>query len=103
MRRASFSGSLSRTFMRLSASGTLPRLIIDSSARSDPMKICAALVMLLFLCSGIASAQWKKDNALMPDTPDRKAGGNLGGTLLAVEDPGAFVEEWQKPETPKIN
>jgi len=67
------------------------------------MKICAALVMLLFLCSGIASAQWKKDNALMPDTPDRKSVGEFGGNLLVVEDPRAFVEEWQKPETPKIN
>jgi hypothetical protein len=27
----------------------------------------------------------------------------FGAHLLIVEDPRAFIEEWQKPETPKIN
>ena len=66
------------------------------------MRTCAALVLLLFFCSGIASAQWKKDNERLPDTPDRKSVGEFGGNLLVVKNPRAFIEEWQKPETPNI-
>jgi hypothetical protein len=66
------------------------------------MKTCAALVILLFFCSGIASAQWKKGDERLADTPDRKSVNGFGGHLLVVENPGAFIEEWQKPETPNI-
>lgn len=66
------------------------------------MKTWAVLVMLLFLCSGIASAQWKKGDERVADTEDRKSVNGFGGHLLIVENPRGFVEEWQKPETPNI-
>lgn len=66
------------------------------------MKTCAALVVLLLFCSGIASAQWKKEGERLADTADRKEVNGFGGQLLIVEDPKAFIEEWQKPETPNI-
>lgn len=66
------------------------------------MKTCAALVLLLLFCSGIASAQWKKGDERVTDTPDRKSVDGFGGQLLIVENPRAFIEEWEKPETPNI-
>src|SRR5262245_35773881 len=66
------------------------------------MKTCAALVILLFFCGGMASAQWKKGEERIADTPDRKSVDGFGGNLLVVKDPRAFIEEWQKPETPHI-
>src|SRR5215813_8109882 len=70
---------------------------------SNRMKTCAALVVLLLFCSGIANAQWKKGDERVADTPDRKSVNGFGGNLLVVENPKAFIEEWQKPETPNIN
>jgi len=70
--------------------------------RRNRMKTCAALIVLLLFCSGIASAQWQKEGERLPDTPDRKSVKGFGGQLLIVENPRAFIEEWQKPETPNI-
>jgi hypothetical protein len=67
------------------------------------MKTCAALVVLLLFCSGMASAQWQKGDERLADTPDRKSVDGFGGHLLIVENPRAFIEEWKKPETPHIN
>jgi hypothetical protein len=67
------------------------------------MKTSAALIVLLLFCSGIASAQWKKGDEPVADTPDRKVVNGFGGQLLIVEDPKAFMAEWQKPETPNLN
>lgn len=66
------------------------------------MKTCAALVMLLLFCSGVATAQWKKGEERVADTPDRKSVEGFGGNLLVVKNPRDFIEEWQKPETPNI-
>jgi hypothetical protein len=66
------------------------------------MKTFAAFVMLVLFCSGIASAQWKKGDERVADTPDRKYVDGFGGQLLIVENPKAVIEEWQKPETPHI-
>jgi len=67
------------------------------------MKIVAALIMLVLLGGTVATAQWKKGDERIPDTPDRKSVSGFGAHLLIVENPRAFIEEWQKPETPKIN
>ena len=67
------------------------------------MKIITALMTLLLLGGTVATAQWKKGNETTPDTPDRKSVNGFGAHLLVVENPRAFIEEWQKPETPKIN
>ena len=37
------------------------------------------------------------------DAPDRKSVTGFGGHLIVVENPCEFIEEWLKPETPKIN
>jgi hypothetical protein len=66
------------------------------------MKTCAALVVLLLFCSGLASAQWKKGDERVADTADRKDVNGFGGYLFIVENPMAFIEEWKKPETPKL-
>ncbi len=66
------------------------------------MKIITALLTLLLLGT-VATAQWKKGDESIPDTPDRKSVNGFGAHLLVVENPRAFVEEWQKPETPQIN
>ena len=67
------------------------------------MKIITASITLLLLFGTVATAQWKKGDERTPDTPDRKSVNGFGANLLVVENPRAFVEEWQKPETPKIN
>jgi len=67
------------------------------------MKILTALITLFLLGGTVATAQWKQGDERTPDTPDRKSVKGFGAHLLIVENPQAFVEEWQKPETPKIN
>lgn len=58
---------------------------------------------LILLAAAPAAAQWKKGDERVPDTPDRKWVNSFGAHLLIVEDPRAFIEEWKKPETPRIN
>lgn len=67
------------------------------------MKIVLALMTLVLLGGTPATAQWKKGDERTPDTPDRKSVNGFGAHLIIVENPRAFIEEWQKPETPKIN
>jgi hypothetical protein len=37
------------------------------------------------------------------DSPSRKASNGFGGDLIVIEDPAKFVEDWQRPETPKFS
>jgi len=67
------------------------------------MKTVTTLIAFILLGCTVATAQWKKGDERLPDTPDRKSVNGLGAHLLIVENPQAFIEEWQKPETPKIN
>ena len=66
------------------------------------MKTLAAIAVIL-IASSVAHTQWKKDGKPVEDTLDRKSVGTLGAQLLVVRDPRAFIEDWQKPETPQIN
>jgi len=66
------------------------------------MKILVAIVFVVLLASSPALSQWAGNKELAPDTPDRKALNGFGGHLIVVEDPRAFIQEWMKPETPKI-
>ncbi|HEX6718987.1 MAG TPA: hypothetical protein VF088_17900 [Pyrinomonadaceae bacterium] len=59
------------------------------------MKIISVLFVLVLLGTGTATAQWKKEG-------ERKSVEGFGGHLLIIENPKAFIEEWQKPETPNI-
>lgn len=67
------------------------------------MKLTAAVVVLILLGVGVATAQWKKGDERIADSPDRKSVEGFGGHLIIVKDPRAFVEEWEKPEMPKID
>src|SRR5258708_2789447 len=66
------------------------------------MKILCATLFLLFLAAPPAVSQWKGNNEPLGDAPDRKAVNGFGGHLIVVENPRAFIQEWMKPETPKI-
>lgn len=67
------------------------------------MKIVTALMMLVLFGGTVATAQWKKGDEPTADSPDRKSVKGFGAHLLIIENPRAFIEEWQKPETPKID
>jgi hypothetical protein len=69
----------------------------------DSMKTITALMMLVLLGGTVATAQWKKRDERAPDSPDRKSVNGFGANLLIVKDPRGFIEEWQKPKTPKID
>lgn len=67
------------------------------------MKTLTIAIAVILVTSSVAQTQWKKDGKPIEDTPDRKWVNGFGGQLLVVKNPRAFVEDWQKPETPKIN
>ena len=67
------------------------------------MKPMTALIAVVLLTSSVAQAQWKKDGKPIEDSADRKSVGAFGGHLLVVREPKAFIENWQKPEPPRIN
>ena len=66
------------------------------------MKLIIAM-LTIFVMSGMVSAQWKKGEDKVADSSERKSVNGFGGYLIIVEDPRAFIKEWLKPETPKIN
>jgi hypothetical protein len=66
------------------------------------MKIITAAFVLLVFGNVIVFAQWNKDGERTADSSARKSVGGFGGHLIVVENPKAFIEEWQKPETPNI-
>lgn len=66
------------------------------------MKIVATL-LLIALCAVPSSGQWQKDGGPAADAADRKAVNGFGAHLLVVHDPQKFIEDWQKPDTPRID
>jgi hypothetical protein len=66
------------------------------------MKILTVACVFLLCASATGYAQWNKDGERVPDTANRKSINGFGGHLIIVANPQAFIEEWQKPETPKI-
>jgi hypothetical protein len=61
------------------------------------------LASLLVVVAALpVSAQWNKNGERAEDAPDRKVVGGFGVHLLVVEKPQEFIEEWKKPEMPKI-
>lgn len=67
------------------------------------MKTLVATIAVILLTSSVALGQWMKDGKPIEDAPDRKWVSGFGGQLLVVKDPKAFIADWQKPETPKID
>ena len=66
------------------------------------MKLIKTILLTLLVCAPTA-AQWKQNDQRAADAPDRKSVKGFGGHLILVENPRAFIEEWMKPETPRIN
>ena len=67
------------------------------------LKTLTAVIAVFLLTSSIAQAQWRKDGKPIEDAPERKSMGVFGGHLIVVKDPRKFIEDWQKPETPRID
>jgi hypothetical protein len=66
------------------------------------MKIIGATLFLILIAISPAFSQWKKNVERAGNAPDRKAVSGFGGHLIVVETPREFIQEWLKPETPKI-
>jgi hypothetical protein len=66
------------------------------------MKIVNAILLLILLSAVPAFGQWAKNGEKAEDSPDRKAVKGFGAHLILVENPYAFINQWMKPETPKI-
>ena len=60
------------------------------------------LILSLLLMTTAAAAQWQSEGKKVADTPDRKSVNGFGVHLLVVKDPRAFIQQWLKPEQPKI-
>jgi hypothetical protein len=61
-----------------------------------------SIIFGLLLMTTAVAAQWQSEDNKVPDTPDRKSLNGFGAHLIAVKDPRAFIQEWLKPEQPKI-
>ncbi len=66
------------------------------------MKTIGAVLFLILIGSSVTFSQWKQNGEHAADAPDRKDVRGFGGHLIVVENPRAFIQEWLKPETPKI-
>ena len=66
------------------------------------MRLVTALLVSILFGVSMTTAQWKKGDERVADTADRKSVNGFGGQLIIVENQRAFIEEWKKPETPKI-
>src|SRR6185369_7674911 len=80
-----------------------PGSTLASQSGDYTMKTLAATIAIILLTGSVALGQWKKDGKTIEDAPNRKSVGEFGGQLLVVRDPRKFIEDWQKPETPKID
>ncbi len=67
------------------------------------MKIVTPIFFLVLVVTLSASGQWKKGDERVEDAPDRKSVKGFSAHLIVVENPREFIEQWLKPETPKIN
>jgi len=47
-------------------------------------------------------AQFKQDGKPIPDQPWRKSSGAFGAMLMLTDHPYEFVDEWKRPETPRM-
>jgi hypothetical protein len=66
------------------------------------MKIVNAILLLILLSAVPTFGQWAKTGGKAEDAPNRKAVKGFGAHLILVEKPYAFIDQWMKPETPKI-
>ncbi|MEO6050228.1 MAG: hypothetical protein ABIP78_02715 [Pyrinomonadaceae bacterium] len=65
-------------------------------------RVWGSIVLLFLVTVSPALGQWKIDDKKPSDTADRKSSNGFGAHLVAVKDPRAFIQEWLKPQTPKI-
>jgi hypothetical protein len=66
------------------------------------MKIIGTAFFFILIIVAPAFSQWKQNDKSATDAPDHKAVNGFGGHLIVVENPRGFIQEWLKPQTPKI-
>jgi hypothetical protein len=66
------------------------------------MRIGSAALFLLLITATPAFGQWKQNDQSAADAPERKTVNGFGEHLIVVKNPREFIQEWLKPETPKI-
>ncbi len=65
-------------------------------------QIPSLLVLFLWIAALPVLGQWKSDDKKASDSPDRKSINGFGAHLVAVKNPRDFIQQWLKPETPKL-
>lgn len=60
------------------------------------------LVLFLWIAILPVVGQWKSDDKKASDSPDRKSLNGFGAHLVAVKNPRDFIQQWLKPEPPKL-
>ncbi|MDT4966871.1 MAG: hypothetical protein QOJ64_1608 [Acidobacteriota bacterium] len=66
------------------------------------MKFISATLFFLLVAASPAFSQWRQNDKRAGNAPDRKEVSGFGGHLIVVENPRDFIQEWLRPETPKI-
>lgn len=69
---------------------------------SSPSRLPGILVVLLCVAILPVAGQWKSDGKTTADSPDQKSLNGFGAHLVAVKNPRDVIQEWLKPEKPKL-
>jgi hypothetical protein len=67
------------------------------------MKIVTTLLFLVLVTASCAFSQEKQNGEAKNKSTDQKAVNGFGGHLIVVKNPREFIQEWLRPESPKIN
>lgn len=60
------------------------------------------LLAIFLLVAAPVFAQWNQDGKVVQDESWRKANGNFGVMLMLTDEPQKLMDDWKKPETPRI-
>src|SRR5688572_16103156 len=74
----------------------------DSTTILRSQSLATVVVLFLSLAVLPVFSQSTSDGSKAPDAPDRKSLKGFGAHLIAVKNPRGFIQEWLKPEKPKI-
>lgn len=61
------------------------------------MKLYAALLLAFSILASPASAQWREDGKVIPDTSWSKSDGDFGAMLAFTDKPDELYAAWEKP------
>ena len=66
-----------------------------------PFPFVFAVVLLMTLLPARGAESWQKDGKPAPNTPSMKSKNGFGAQLFLTEN-AQVIQDWNKPETPKI-